>query len=206
MRVVCCALLPFYFVASSEIHSFWVLEELRISMWPSPFSGNRLISVSSTTNATSFETASPRERTVWGEKNRLLQEHFYKHRILHGEINPLMTKFCLRIILLSNDLTWQKKKKKCARKKSSRCPFSSCFNSFSYFYCMVRAVLSFKLGKVKTNLRTAVYYITSLSVHGLCQYTFYMVLDVFSLLHWKLLSSQYPNWHNREVFLLPESC
>ena len=133
MRVVCCALLPFYFVASSEIHSFWVLEELRISIWPSPFSGNRLISVSSTTNATSFETASPRERTVWGEKNRLLQEHFYKHRILHGEINPLMTKFCLRIILLSNDLTWQKKKKNAREKKVLVVPFHPALIRFRTF-------------------------------------------------------------------------
>ena len=36
-----------------------------------------------------------------------------------------------------------------------RCFISVCFNSFSYFCFMMRAMLSFKLGKVDTNLCTA---------------------------------------------------
>ena len=83
--------------------------------------------------------------------------------------------------------------------------FSTCFNSFLYFCRMVRAVLSFKLGKVDTNLRTVAkphgYYSNPLSWSV---YFLYGPQPLF-LWHWKIISSQHPNRRNREVFLLPEA-
>ena len=72
-------------------------------------SGNRLIRVSATANMTSFDTTPPRERTAWGKKrigcykNIFVNEWFFVEKLTRH-----CPYFCLQIILLSNDLIWQK--------------------------------------------------------------------------------------------------